>query len=124
MTPFREQFLDDIYNVFLNLDEFADLRTIRYDGIAYQDIPVVLEGPVSEERKRLADDHIYGLHLVTAVLHCAQKDLGGKLPKQGTLLEINNQEGGGGFFRKFYVAAAASEMGMLRIELEAVKNCR
>jgi len=59
-------------------------------------------------------------------LHCAQKDLGGKLPKQGTLLEINNQEGGGGggFFRKFYVAAAASEMGMLRVELEAVKNCR
>ena len=124
MNPFREQFFDDIYNVFLNLDEFADLRTIRYDSTIYQDIPVVLEGPVSEEREKLKDDHIQGLHLVTAVLHCAQKDLGGKLPKQGTLLEINNQEGGGGFFRKFYVAAAASEMGMLRVELEAVKNCR
>ena len=112
MNPFREQFFDDIYNVFLNLDEFADLRTIRYDSTIYQDVPVVLEGPVSEEREKLKDDHIQGLHMVTAVLHCAQKDLGGKLPKQG------------GFFRKFYVAAAASEMGMLRVELEAVKNCR
>lgn len=124
MSIFKDQILNDIDTVFLNLEEFADIRTIRYDGIAYQDIPVVLEGPVSEEREKLKDDHIQGLHLVTAVLHCAQKDLGGKLPKQGTLLEINNQEGGGGFFRKFYVAAAASEMGMLRVELEAVKNCR
>ena len=121
---FKDRVNKDISKVFLNTDKFADRRTIRYDSVTYTDIPVVLSGPVSEERKRLANDHIYGLHLVTGVLYCAQKDLGGKLPKQGTLIEINNQEGGGGFFRKFYVAAAASEMGMLRVELEAVKNTR
>ena len=33
---------------------------------------------------------------------------------------INDQEGGGGFFREFYVASSVCEMGMLRVELEAV----
>lgn len=32
----------DIHNVFLNPDEFADKRTVIYDGETYMDIPVVL----------------------------------------------------------------------------------
>ena len=80
---FKDMLTSDIHDVFLNLEEFAELRTVRYDGETYQDIPVVLEGPVNEEREQLRDDHIQGLHRVSAVLHCAESDLGGKLPRQG-----------------------------------------
>ena len=119
---FKDMLTSDIHDVFLNLEEFAELRTVRYDGETYQDIPVVLEGPVNEEREQLRDDHIQGLHRVSAVLHSAESDRGGKLPRQGCPLQINNCEGGGGYFRRYYVAAAAREMGMLRIELEAIQD--
>ena len=40
--------------------------------------------------------------------------------ERGQRIRINDQEGGGGFFREFYVASSVCEMGMLRVELEAV----
>jgi len=118
MSGFKDMVAQDIRKVFLNADEFAQMRTIRYDGVEYPDIPVVLEGPVEEKRDQLADDHIQGLHMVTAVLYCAREDLGGRVPKQGAGLEITTREGGK-FFRKYYVVAATDRMGMLQIELEA-----
>lgn len=109
----------DIRKVFLNVDEFAEKRSVRYDGEEFPDIPVVLEGPVQEKRSRLTDDHIQGLHMLTATLYCAQEDLGGKVPKQGAGLEITTREGGA-FYQKYYVVASASRMGMLHVELEAM----
>lgn len=41
-------------------------------------------------------------------------------PERGQRIRINDKEGGGGFFREFYVASSVCEMGMLRVELEAV----
>ena len=120
MSKFKDMVKRDIHKVFLNTSEFAENRTVRYDGEEYPDIPVVLEGPVEEKRCRLTDDHVLGLHLVTAVLYCAREDLGGKLPKQGKSIEINTRRPGGTFFRKYYIAASADEAGMLHMELEAV----
>lgn len=65
-------------------------------------------------------DHVQGLYLVSSVLHCAMSDLGGNQPEKGQRIKINDQEGGGGFFREFYVASSVCEMGMLRVELEAI----
>lgn len=125
MSAFKDMVKADIHRVFLNLDEFAETRTVRYydsrgDKQEYADIPVVLEGPVEEKRSRLSDDHVQGLHLATAVMYCAQSDLGGVLPEQGTALEINTREGGK-FFQKYFIVASTSNMGMLHLELEAVK---
>ena len=39
---------------------------------------------------------------------------------KGGRIEVNDEEGGGGFFRRFYVASSVCEMGMLRVELEAI----
>ena len=108
MSGFKDMVAADIHNVFLNTDEFAELRTIRYDGEEYQD------------RRQLQSDHVQGLYLVTSVLHCALSDLGGKQPEKGGRIEVNDEEGGGGFFRRFYVASSVCEMGMLRVELEAI----
>jgi len=119
VSKFKDMVARDVRKVFLNTNEFAETRTIRYDGEEYPDIPVVLEGPVQEKRDRLTDDHIRGLHMITATLYCAQEDLGGKVPKQGSGLEITTREGGK-FFQKYYVVASTSHMGMLHVELEAM----
>mgnify|MGYP000422995333 FL=1 len=120
MSGFKDMVAADIHNVFLNTDEFAELRTIRYDGEEYVDIPIVLTGLKEQDRRQLQSDHVQGLYLVTSVLHCALSDLGGKQPEKGGRIEVNDEEGGGGFFRRFYVASSVCEMGMLRVELEAI----
>ena len=126
MSGFKDMLNRDIHKVFLNVDEFAERRTVKYDGETYdgpehEGIPVVLIGPVDKEREQLKDDHVQGLHLVTHTLYCALEDLGGKLPKQGKCIQINTREGGK-FFRKYYIAASALEVGMLHVELEEMDD--
>ncbi len=117
---FKDMVNADIKGVFLNLNEFAEKRTVRFDGDTYTDIPIVLSGLKEKDRHQLTKDHAQGLYLVSSVLHCALADIGGKQPEKGQRLYINNKEGGGGFFREFYVASSVVEMGMLRAELEGI----
>ena len=39
---FRDMVAADNLNVFSNTDEFADPRTIRYDGETYNDVPCTI----------------------------------------------------------------------------------
>jgi len=117
---FKEMVADCNRKVFLDLGAFAESRTVQYDGEIYEDIPVVLSGLKEEDRRPLAHDHAEGLYQVTSVLHCAAEDLGGIQPEKGQCIKINDREGGGGFFCKFQVAASVCDMGMLRVELEAI----
>ena len=117
---FKDMVESDNANVFLNLGEFADKRTIRYDGETFTDIPIVLSGLKEQDRHTTESDHAQGLYRVTSILHCKRVDLGGKQPEKGQRIKINEQEGGGGFFNEFYVASSVCEMGMLRVELEAI----
>lgn len=120
MSGFKDMVAADNERTFLNLSEFAEKRTIRYDGKEFVDIPIVLSGMKEKDRRQLSSDHRQGLYLVSSVLHCAKSDLGGLQPEKGQRIKINNREGGGGFFREFYVASSVCEMGMLRVELEAI----
>ena len=117
---FKDSVAADIRGTFLNLDEFAERRTIRYDGETYTDIPIVLSGLKEKDRRQVSSDHAQGLYQVSATLHCSKSDLGGKTPEKGARIRINDREGGGGFFREFYVASSICEMGMLRVELEGI----
>ena len=117
---FKDMLADDIRDVFLNLDEFAEKRTVEYDGERYEYIPAVLSGLKEKDRRQLMSDHVQGLYLVSSVLHCALDDLGGNQPEKGQRIRINDKEGGEGFFREFYVASSVCELGMLRVELEAI----
>ena len=117
---FKDMLADDIHNVFLNVDEFAEMRTVEYDGEHYEDIPIVLTGLKEKDRRQLVSDHVQGLFLVSSVLHCARDDLGGKQPEKGTRIRINDEEGGGGFFREFYVVTSTCKMGMLHVGLGAI----
>lgn len=117
---FRDMVASDNTNVFLDTNEFADKRTIIYDGETYEDIPIVLSGLKEKDRSQTVNDHAQGLYLVSAVLHCDIDDLGGNQPEKGQRIKINDAEGGGGFFREYYVAQSDCELGMLRVELEAI----
>ncbi len=117
---FKDMVAGDIHGVFLNLDEFAEKRTVKFDGDTFTDIPIVLSGLKERDRKQLVADHIQGLYLVSTVLHCAIADLNGKQPEKGQRIKINDAEGGGGFFQEFYVASSVVEMGMLRAELREI----
>ena len=125
MSKFKEMVAADNKAVFMNLDEFAELRTVIYDGERFVDIPIVLSGFKEKDRRLMVlssgqRDHMQGLYMVTSVLHCAMDDLGGRKPEKGQRIKINDEEGGGGFFYEFRVATSVSEMGMLRVELEAI----
>lgn len=119
MSGFKDAVRDDIGSVFLNAGEFAERRSVAYDGEVYHLIPVVLNGIKLSKRQQLANDHAQGLYSVTDILHCARKDLGGKLPERGAILELSDVDDES-FFRRFYVAKAQDTVGMLRIELEAI----
>ena len=120
MSGFKDMVAADNHNVFLNIDEFAERRTVEYDGERYVDIPIIMSGLKEKDRRQLMSDHLQGLYLVSSVLHCAAADLGGNQPEKGNRIRINDTEGDGGFFKEFYVASSVCEMGMLRVELEAI----
>lgn len=122
MSAFKDMVASDNLAVFLNDGEFADRRTVCYDGAVYENIPIVLSGIKQSERPVMVSggDHGQGLYLATAVLHCALSDLGGNQPEKGMRIQINEEDGGGGFYREYYVATSDCEMGMLRVELEAI----
>lgn len=121
VNSFKRQLAADNQNVFLNPAEFADKRTIIYDGETYTDVPCVLTGAEETKRQQLASDHAPGFYQVAAVLYCALADLGGVQPEQGGYIKIND-EPGSDFFNKYCVEASICEMGMLEVELEMISE--
>ena len=119
MSSFKDMVNADNSKVFLNNDEFAEKRTIVYDGQRYENIPVVLSGLKEQDRSKKITDHAQGLYLVSTILHCRIADIDGKQPEKGSKIKINDIENGL-YFSTFYVASSVCEMGMLRVELEAI----
>lgn len=118
MSGFKDMLAADNEAVFLNTDEFAELRTIIYDGETYRDVKAVLAGVKEKDRRQLVSDHRQGLFLVSSVLHCLKNELGGNQPEQGQRIKISSEENPE-YFEEYYVASSVCEMGMLRVELEA-----
>jgi len=115
---FRDMAAADVGGVFLNTEEFADIRTLRYDGEDYI-IPAVMSNFKERDRRQLQNDHAAGLYQVTQTLHCALAALGGVMPEKGARIEVSDETG---YMESYYVASSASEAGMLRIELEAINE--
>ena len=99
---FKDVIARDIHNVFLNTEEFASEYTVQYDGKTYAKVPASLQNQEAGEREQLTARGF---------------GRGGKEPKLGKTLLISD---GSPLPRKFLIAAAGCEMGMLRLELEAV----
>ncbi len=71
MSGFKDMVARDNFGVFLNCDEFAEKRTVKYDGATYEDIPIVLSGLKEKDRRQLMSDH--ALRGVRHQRHCAVK---------------------------------------------------
>lgn len=108
----------DIDRVFLNDMEFAEQRTLRYDGEVYENIKVVLSKYTEQSRPQHRDDHAEGLFAVRYTLHCNYDDLGTQ-PEKGGRIFLNDCTGGL-FFQPYYIAESSVEMGMVRLILEAI----
>ncbi len=115
----RDAFANDIKGVFLNLDEFAERRTIIYDDETYTDVPVVLTGLKEQERSGSTSNRAEGLYRVTSVLHCDITDIGGIQPEQGKAIKISDVDDPL-YFKRFFIATSTCELGMIRLELEVV----
>ena len=48
MSGFKDMVARDNFGVFLNCDEFAEKRTVKYDGATYEDIPILSLIHISE----------------------------------------------------------------------------
>lgn len=119
---FKDCAAADISAAFLNTDEHAEVRTVLYDGERYEDIPVIELGPKEGKRSsvvQMQHDFGQGLYKRSITLYCAEKDLGGVKPEQGSKLSMNEKQGGT-FFHKFRVMESTTEMGMFRMNLEEI----
>lgn len=119
---FKDCAAADISAAFLNTDEHAEERTVIYDGVTYKDIPVIEIKPKEGKRSsvvQMQHDFGQGLYKRSIIIYCAEKDLGGNKPEQGSQLSMNERKGGT-FFHKFRVAESTTEMGMYRVKLEEV----
>lgn len=116
---FKDMVKADIHKTFLNTAEFGEIRTIIYDDVTYEDVSVVITGVKEKDRRVLVSDHVQGLYLVSCVLHCSLDDVGGILPEKGKRIKVSKTEGSK-FFREYRIGKSFLEMGMLRLELEAV----
>ena len=114
---FRDAIAHDIKGVFLNLDEFADERSVIYDGEEHV-IPIVLSGLKEQDRSASVNDHAAGLYRVTSVMHCHLDDIGIQ-PEQGKPIKISDADDQS-FYHRFFIATSTVEMGMVRLELEAI----
>ncbi len=114
---FRDMVASDIHNVFLNELEFAERHDITYDGVTYEGVLCVISQLKEQQRTTTMRDHSQGLYRVTGTLHCAKADIGNTIPEKGGKIQISDDEG---FMRLFYVAQSGCDMGMVRLELEAI----
>jgi len=112
---FREIVAQDNVKVFGNTNEFADLRTIYYDGEKYEEVPVVMTKLKEKDRTVPVKDHAQGFYLVTAIVHFPVEYLDGHVPENGSKISISDDEA---FDREYYVAQSSCDLGMVRLELE------
>lgn len=117
MSAFKDMLNADI-KVFLNDKEFAEKRTLIYDGVSYCDIPIVLVELKQQDRKPSADDYMQGVYRVTATLYCDSADIDGVLPEKGQYIKIND-EVNSTYYNEYRIVTSKCEMGMLTLELGA-----
>lgn len=109
----------DNRRIFLNHAQFGDIRTILFDGETYKNVPVQMSSLTQNDRKPSADDYATGIYKVAVVLHCIAADIGGIMPEQGMPIKIADPAHGG-FAVRYRILSASDQMGLLRLELEAM----
>lgn len=122
---FLDQVAADNANVFLNCGEFAELHTVKYDGVTYDGedhtgIPVVLTRLQQSKTPVPVTSHWDGLRSVKYKVHVALADIGGILPNEGEWISISDGIAvGETYYRRYLIVTSGEAMGMVTLELEA-----
>ncbi len=98
---FKDQIKQDLSDVFLNLDEFADLH--RIEG---NEVPVVIDSDIMAKLSKIGDNRIHGMDEADMVIMGKASDLPENLDP-GRLLNVDGRE--------VIVVTTTSEMGLVQI---------
>ena len=98
---FKDQIKQDLSDVFLNLDEFADLH--RIEG---KEVPVVIDSDIMAKLSKIGDNRTHGMDEADMVIMGKASDLPENLDP-GRLLNLDGRE--------VIVVTTTSEMGLVQI---------
>ena len=98
---FKDQIKQDLSDIFLNLDEFADLH--RIEG---KEVPVVMDSDLMAKLSKIGDNRIHGMDEADMVIMGKASDLPENLDP-GRLLNLDGRE--------VIVVTTTSEMGLVQI---------
>ena len=98
---FKDQIKQDLSDIFLNLDEFADLH--RIEG---KEVPVVIDSDIMAKLSKIGDNRIHGMDVADMVIMGKASDLPENLDP-GRLLNLDGRE--------VIVVTTTSEMGLVQI---------
>ena len=98
---FKDQIKQDLSDIFLNLDEFADLH--RIEG---KEVPVVIDSDIMAKLSKIGDNRIHGMDEADMVIMGKASDLPENLDP-GRLLNLDGRE--------VTVVTTTSEMGLVQI---------
>lgn len=98
---FKDQIKQDLSDIFLNLDEFADLH--RIEG---KEVPVVIDSDIMAKLSKIGDNRIHGMDEADMVIMGKASDLSENLDP-GRLLNLDGRE--------VIVVTTTSEMGLVQI---------
>lgn len=98
---FKDQIKQDLSDIFLNLDEFADLH--RIEG---KEVPVVIDSDIMARLSKIGDNRIHGMDEADMVIMGKASDLPENLDP-GRLLNLDGRE--------VIVVTTTSEMGLVQI---------
>ena len=96
---FKDQIKQDLSDIFLNLDEFAD----RIEG---KEVPVVIDSDIMAKLSKIGDNRIHGMDEADMVIMGKASDLPENLDP-GRLLNLDGRE--------VIVVTTTSEMGLVQI---------
>lgn len=107
---FKELLAADISNVFLNLNEFAEIRLINGKKMAV----MVDDNELLERDKATAlGAQLTGTYKVRRLIYVSKEEFGPR-PAQDALLTMGTKE--------YRVKSCTEEAGILALELEAVRS--
>lgn len=98
---FKDQIKQDLSDIFLNLDEFADFH--RIEG---KEVPVVIDSDIMAKLSKIGDNRIHGMDEADMVIMGKASDLPENLDP-GRLLNLDGRE--------VIVVTTTSEMGLVQI---------
>ena len=98
---FKDQINQDLSDIFLNLNEFADLH--RIEG---KEVPVVIDSDIMAKLSKIGDNRIHGMDEADMVIMGKASDLPENLDP-GRLLNLDGRE--------VIVVTTTSEMGLVQI---------